>query len=367
MTGANQNPLVIVGMSGGVDSSVAALLLQQQGYRVQGLFMKNWEDDDTDRHCAAEEDARDAKLVCEELEIPLHRANFSRQYRERVFADFLAEYRAGRTPNPDVFCNQEIKFGAFLDHARRLGADWIATGHYARTRTAADDRRELLTGVDPDKDQSYFLYRLDQGQLAGALFPLGHLRKIEVRGIAERSGLHNFDRKDSTGICFIGERRFREFLGRYLEQRSGPIRDPDGALLGEHTGLCFYTLGQRQGLGIGGTAGSSGAPWYVAEKRTDSNTLIVVQGSEHPLLYRHVVHALRPHWISGRPPPPQTRLRARLRHRQRLQECVLTAADQASCEVTFPRCQRAVTPGQSVVLYQGETCLGGAIVDSLAR
>jgi len=296
---------VVVGLSGGVDSSVAAYLLKQQGYEVVGLFMKNWEDDDDDEHCSSRQDWIDAASVADVLGIDLEAVNFAAEYRERVFASFLAEYSAGRTPNPDVLCNAEIKFKAFLDHALRLGAAHIATGHYARLRQHAG-RFELLRGMDPTKDQSYFLHRLNQTQLARTLFPVGHLHKSEVRRIAGEIGLPNAAKRDSTGICFIGERPFREFLNRYLPMKPGPIRTPDGKVVGEHVGLAFYTLGQRKGIGVGGTREGSGEAWFVARKDMATNTLWIVQGHEHPWLLGSRLVAADAAWISGEPPAAGT-------------------------------------------------------------
>lgn len=361
---------VIVGLSGGVDSSVAALLLLQQGFEVHGVFMKNWEDTFEAGYCAANDDLSDAEDVAETLGIPLHRVNFAEEYRQRVFAHFLEEHRRGRTPNPDILCNSEIKFRAFLDHARRLGADHIATGHYARLIHNGITR--LLKGRDTGKDQSYFLHALNQEQLRDALFPLGDLAKAEVRSIAREHDLVTHDKKDSTGICFIGERDFQAFLNRYLPTRPGPMRTPEGDIVGEHRGLAFHTLGQRHGLGIGGRPGDSGKPWYVADKILESNTLIVVQG-DHSLLYRRFLRATPLHWIRGQPPseylhggtpPGGTRLMAKTRYRQPDQPCTLTRLDASACEVEFDQPQRAVTPGQSIVFYAGEECLGGGVIDT---
>jgi tRNA-specific 2-thiouridylase len=352
---------IVVGLSGGVDSSVAALLLVEQGYDVHAVFMKNWEDAPDTGYCAAAEDLEDARAVCATLDIPLHAVNFTAEYRDRVFCTFLDEYRAGRTPNPDVLCNTEIKFKAFLDHARRLGADRIATGHYARL-AERNGRRLLLKGCDPDKDQSYFLYGLGQAQLAGALFPVGGLRKRQVRERAAAAGLVTHDKKDSTGICFIGERRFRDFLNRYLPARPGPIQTPDGERLGEHAGLMFHTIGQRQGLGIGGRREGSGEPWYVAGKDLERNALIVVQGRDHPALFHRRLRATAPHWIAGEPPPAPLACRAKIRYRQPDQDCVVAGLDANALDVVFAEPQRAIAPGQSVVFYRGEVCLGGGII-----
>ncbi|MDW8468994.1 MAG: tRNA 2-thiouridine(34) synthase MnmA [Burkholderiales bacterium] len=345
---------IVVGMSGGVDSSVAALLLKRAGYDVVGLFMKNWEDDE---HCTAREDLVDAAAAADAIGIELEAVNFAAEYRERVFAEFLREYSAGRTPNPDVLCNAEIKFRAFLDHALRMGASRIATGHYARVR-ARDGRYELLRGADPAKDQSYFLHRLTQAQLARVVFPVGHLRKSEVRRIAAEAGLPNHAKKDSTGICFIGERPFREFLARYLPRTPGPIVTPEGRRVGEHIGLAFYTIGQRRGIGLGG----AGEPWYVAEKRMDTNELVVVRGHDHPLLLRRAVRATEASWVSGSPPARGRIHAAKTRYRQADAACTVTAAEGATVAVEFAAPQRAVTPGQSVVLYDAEVCLGGGII-----
>jgi tRNA-specific 2-thiouridylase len=354
---------IVVGLSGGVDSSVAALLLVEQGYDVQGVFMKNWEDSPEAGYCAAAEDLEDARTVCETLGIPLHAVNFTAEYRERVFRYFLEEYRRGRTPNPDILCNTEIKFRAFLDHARRLGADFIATGHYVR-RVEREGRHELLKGRDPDKDQSYFLHGLTQAQLASALFPVGELRKQQVRELAAAAGLATHAKKDSTGICFIGERRFREFLNRYLPAQPGPIQTPEGERLGEHAGLMFHTIGQRQGLGIGGRRDGSGEPWYVAAKILASNALIVVQGHDHPALFHHRLRAVDPHWIAGAPPTAPLSCQAKIRYRQPDQPCILEKIDERGVEVRFVKPQRAIAPGQSIVFYLDDLCLGGGAIDA---
>jgi tRNA-specific 2-thiouridylase len=347
---------VIVGMSGGVDSSVAALLLKRAGYDVVGLFMKNWEDDDDGEYCSTREDLVDAAAAADAIGIELEAVNFAAEYRERVFASFLAEYSSGRTPNPDVLCNAEIKFKAFLDHALRMGASRIATGHYAQLRGRAG-RVELLRGADGTKDQSYFLHRLTQAQLARVLFPVGHLRKAEVRRLAAEAGLPNHAKKDSTGICFIGERPFREFLNRYLPRTPGPMVDAEGRCIGEHIGLAFYTIGQRKGIGLGG----AGAPWYVADKRPATNELVVVQGHDHPLLMRSALRGLDASWIHEEP-AQGTRHGAKTRYRQADAACTLTRVADGEIGVEFPEPQRAVTPGQSVVLYDGEVCLGGAVI-----
>ena len=349
---------VVVGMSGGVDSSVAAWLLKQQGYEVVGLFMKNWEDDDTDEYCTSREDLIDAVSVAELIGIDIEAVNFAQEYRERVFRSFLDEYRAGRTPNPDVLCNAEIKFKAFLDHALALGAEHIATGHYARVREI-DGRFQLLKAVDASKDQSYFLYRLDQSQLSRTLFPLGDLLKRDVRALAQRLGLPNHAKRDSTGICFIGERPFREFLMRYLPTEPGAIETPDGGRVGTHQGLMYYTIGQRQGLGIGGP----GEAWYVAAKDMDRNVLVVVQGHDHPALFRSALTAGDLSWVGGHPPPAPAGYMAKTRYRQPDTPCSIERPDPYGCRVRFSTPQRAVTPGQSLVLYEREVCLGGGIID----
>ncbi|MGD8206676.1 MAG: tRNA 2-thiouridine(34) synthase MnmA [Thiohalocapsa sp.] len=364
---AERATTVFVGLSGGVDSAVAAHRLLERGYAVEALFMKNWEEDDTADHCAAAEDLADAEAVAERLGIRLHRVNFASEYWDRVFAYFLAEYRALRTPNPDVLCNREIKFRAFLDHALALGADRIATGHYARI-TQDGDGYHLRLGADRDKDQTYFLHLLDRYQLARSLFPLSALTKADVRVIARRLGLPNAEKKDSTGICFIGERRFGEFLARWLPSDPGPIESPGGRLLGEHRGLAWYTIGQRSGLGIGGVAQAGEAAWFVAAKDQRRNALIVVQGRDHPLLYAGALRGERLHWISGLAPDlaPFDCL-CRLRHRQPLQACTIVEYDSEQCRVVFARPQRAVTPGQSAVFYRGDECLGGCIVSAAAE
>jgi tRNA-specific 2-thiouridylase len=357
---------VVVGMSGGVDSSVAALLLQQQGHAtISGLFMKNWEESDPAGECPAERDVRDALEVCDRLGIDLDAVNFADAYRERVFSYFLREYQAGRTPNPDILCNSEIKFRVFLDHALASGAERIATGHYARVEER-DGTYHLLKGRDPDKDQSYFLHALTQEQLSRAVFPLGGMLKSEVRRIARTAGFANHAKKDSTGICFIGERRFREFLGRYLPARRGEIRSLDGRQMGEHEGLMFYTLGQRKGLGIGGSADGSGEAWYVVAKDQPDNTLVVTQGHDHPSLYSRSLSVERFHWITGQAPVRLPyRCRAKTRYRQGDQPCVVEIdPDTRHCHVLFDQPQRAVTPGQYVVLYDGDRCLGGGVIDA---
>ena len=352
---------VVVGMSGGVDSSLAALLLKREGYEVVGLFMKNWEDDDDDEYCSTREDLIDAAAAADAIGIELEAVNFSAEYKDRVFAGFLREYDAGRTPNPDVLCNAEIKFKAFLDHAMRLGAAKIATGHYARVFDSGK-AFQLLKGKDAAKDQSYFLHRLDQGQLSRVMFPLGSLQKSEVRRIALEAGLPNHAKKDSTGICFIGERPFREFLNRYLPKAPGRIIDETGKPLGEHIGLAFYTIGQRKGIGIGGKSGSAGDAWYVAGKRLAANELVVVQGHDHPLLMKNSLKAQETSWVTGSPPAEHSAHTAKTRYRQHDAPCELASVLESEMRVDFNAPQWAVTPGQSVVLYDGEICLGGGVI-----
>lgn len=354
---------VIVGMSGGVDSSVAALRLLEQGHRVEGLFMKNWEEDDDAEYCAASIDLADARAVCEKLHIPLHTVNFSAEYWDRVFRYFLDEYAAGRTPNPDILCNKEIKFRAFLEHARGLGADGIATGHYAAVHKNEAGQFQLLKGRDENKDQSYFLYTLQQDQLAHSQFPLGEMEKSAVRQLALQHGLATHDKKDSTGICFIGERRFKDFLARYLPASPGEMRTPEGELLGTHDGLMYYTLGQRQGLGLGGRKEHGEAPWYVVGKDMAQNILLVAQGHDHPLLFSTGLLAGQLHWVAGQPPALPHACRAKIRYRQADQDCTLQMISDTQCRVQFACRQRAVTPGQSVVFYDGPICLGGGIIE----
>lgn len=346
---------VIVGLSGGVDSAVSALLLKNQGYEVVGVFMKNWEDDE---ECNAREDLVDAVSVADQIGIDIEAVNFSAEYQERVFSYFLAEYQAGRTPNPDILCNTEIKFKAFLDHAFSLGAEWIATGHYARVRRS-EQGSELLRGLDPNKDQSYFLHRLSQEQIARVLFPVGELPKPQVRDLAKQAGLAVHDKPDSTGICFIGERPFKEFLARYLKGHAGPIQTPEGKVVGEHQGLMFHTVGQRQGLGIGG----AGLPWYVSSKDMNKNILYVVQGHEHPALLKYEAVLENCSWIANQIPESHS-LSARLRYRQRDLACHLTQLDDQSVHLRFEQAQWAVTPGQFGVLYRNEVCLGGGIISA---
>ncbi|MGE4334619.1 MAG: tRNA 2-thiouridine(34) synthase MnmA [Pigmentiphaga sp.] len=363
---------VVVGMSGGVDSSVTAWLLKQQGYEVVGLFMKNWEDDDDSEYCSTRQDLLDAVSVADLIGVEIEAVNFAIEYKDRVFADFLREYSAGRTPNPDVLCNAEIKFKAFLDHAMALGAERIATGHYARVRQVAQGptawRYELLRALDASKDQSYFLHRLNQAQLSRTLFPLGEIPKTEVRRIAAEIGLPNAAKKDSTGICFIGERPFREFLSRYLPTKPGPMLTDDGREVGRHVGLSFYTLGQRKGLGIGGVKGrqqddGTADAWYVARKDLANNTLYVVQGHDHPWLLQSSLRAEDASWVAGVVPEPG-RYGAKTRYRQQDAPCELRLEGEGEdgFSLNFPQAQWAVTPGQSAVLYDGDVCLGGGII-----
>ena len=356
---------VIVGLSGGVDSSVAALLLLEQGWQVEGLFMKNWEEDDQDDYCAAAEDLADAQAVADRLGIRLHTINFSSEYWDRVFSHFLQEYRAGRTPNPDVLCNREIKFKAFLDHALGLGAEFMATGHYAGVNCDSGSCR-LLQAADQDKDQTYFLYMLGQHALRHSLFPLSGLQKQEVRELAAKAAFPNHKKKDSTGICFIGERRFRDFLADYLPANPGEIQDASGRCIGRHQGLMYYTLGQRQGLGIGGVQGAPEEPWFVVDKDLEHNVLIVAQGHDHPLLLSSSLVAEQLHWVAGEAPADQFSCQARCRHRQPLQDCEVVLQGE-KMGVLFRSSQRAVTPGQSVVLYLDGACIGGGIIVSRVK
>jgi len=359
---------VIVGLSGGVDSSVAAILLQQQGYQVEGLFMKNWEEDDTAEYCSASEDLADAQSVADQLGIKLHTVNFATEYWDAVFTYFLDEYRAGRTPNPDIMCNKEIKFKAFLDFALDKGADYIATGHYARTSQQANGRINLLQGLDEQKDQSYFLYTLQQAPLQRSLFPVGHLPKSEVRALAAQAGFSTARKKDSTGICFIGERKFRDFLQRFLPAQPGDIVTPTHEIIGRHNGLMYYTLGQRQGLGIGGLKAASDAAWFVVDKDLTQNRLIVAQGNQNDYLLKHYLEASQLHWVAGQPPAPAFQCTAKIRYRQALQNCKVSiqATDKGTvARVCFPDAQRAITPGQSIVFYRDEQCLGGGIIDDM--
>jgi tRNA-specific 2-thiouridylase len=359
---------VVIGMSGGVDSSVAAWMLKEQGYEVVGLFMKNWEDDDDSEFCSSRQDWIDAASVADVVGVDIEAVNFAAEYKDRVFAEFLREYQAGRTPNPDVLCNAEIKFKAFLDHAMKLGADLIATGHYARVRENPAGKFELLKAFDATKDQSYFLHRLNQAQLSKTLFPLGEIPKTDVRKIAEKLALPNAAKKDSTGICFIGERPFRDFLNRYLSYKPGPIRLDDGTVVGEHVGLSFYTLGQRKGIGIGGlkshrNADGTSEPWFVARKDIDNNTLYIVQGHDHPWLLSSTLGAGQASWVAGVAPQPG-QLFAKTRYRQADVACTVLAQGADRFTLDFVEPQWAVTPGQSAVLYDGDVCLGGGIIDS---
>ena len=358
-----QGRKVILGLSGGVDSAVAALLLKQSGADVQALHMTNWEDDDG--YCTAAADLQDARRTCEQLDITLHHVNFASEYRNRVFEYFLDEYRAGRTPNPDVLCNREIKFGVFRDYAKRLGGDWLATGHYARTGTFAD-KTALLKAADHDKDQSYFLHAVKDAALAEAIFPLGDLQKSEVRKIAREHGLDVHDKKDSTGICFIGERPFRDFLGTYLPANPGPIHSVDGREVGAHHGLMYYTLGQRQGLGIGGRKDASDDPWYVVDKQLNDNVLVVAQGNDE-LLYSDGLLASHLSWIGGAPEglTEGFACTAKVRYRQTDQRCTVRQIRDDELQVLFDTPQRAVAPGQYVVFYSGDRCLGGGVIDKI--
>jgi len=358
------NPLhITVAMSGGVDSSVTALLLKEQGHNISGLFMKNWENEDPDSPCTAEIDLSDAIGVADKLGINIDGENFAAQYREHVFEHFINEHRAGRTPNPDILCNKEIKFKVFLNHALAKGAEKVATGHYARI-DYVDGHYRLLKGLDNNKDQSYFLYTLGQHELSHSLFPIGEMEKQTVRELAAKAGFDNHNKKDSTGICFIGERDFRPFLKRYISPQPGPIQTVDGETLAEHEGLMFYTLGQRQGLGIGGIAESSGEPWYVVDKETENNALIVAQGLNHPRLFHQHLSADTLDWVSGETPELPLRCRAKIRYRQEDQACNVRLDEQLGLVVDFDEPQRAVTPGQAIVFYQDDVCLGGGTIVS---
>jgi len=357
----NASSKVIVGMSGGVDSSVSALLLREQGYRVEGLFMKNWEEDDGTEYCTAREDFADAQAVADKLGITLHGANFAAEYWDNVFEHFLAEYKAGRTPNPDILCNREIKFKAFLDYAMLLGADYIATGHYTR-RGALDGKGTLLKGLDNNKDQSYFLHAVSHTELEKTLFPVGEIEKPEVRKLAERHDLATAKKKDSTGICFIGERRFKDFLQQYLPAQPGDIHSLEGEHLGRHHGLMYHTIGQRQGLGIGGLANHRDAPWYVVDKDLDNNVLLVAQGNDHPALFQSSLHTRDVYWVAGEAPAMPLCCVAKVRYRQADQACTISVAGEGY-DVAFEAPQRAVTPGQSVVFYRDELCLGGGVIE----
>ena len=354
-------------MSGGVDSSVAALLLLEQGYEVEGLFMKNWEEDDDAEYCAAAVDLNDAESVCEKLGIKLHTINFSSEYWDRVFKHFLDEYSAGRTPNPDILCNKEIKFRAFLEHAKSLGAEKIATGHYVRTRKQ-DNKTQLLRGLDNNKDQSYFLHALNQYQLSHTLFPIGEFDKTEIRKLAKTHDLTTHDKKDSTGICFIGERRFSTFLEKYLPAKPGTIHTVDDEPIGEHNGLMYYTLGQRKGLGIGGLKESDEEPWYVVEKDLLNNRLIVAQGHDHPAMFNNRLETNQINWIEDSAPVfDNISVTAKIRYRQDDQKCVLNKIDETKYIVDFDDAQRAITPGQSIVFYQDDICLGGGVIETMSN
>ncbi len=361
MSRPSSSTRVIVGLSGGVDSAVAALLLKQQGHAVEGLFMDNWEDGEDETYCTAAEDFQDARQVCETLGVPLHKVNFAAEYRERVFKHFLEGYAAGYTPNPDVLCNSEIKFKAFLEHALRLGAQHIATGHYARLAPVADGVK-LLKAKDAGKDQSYFLHTVPQAALQRAMFPLGELQKTDTRALAHDAGFANHAKKDSTGICFIGERRFSEFLGKYLPAQPGDIVTPEGRVMGRHNGLMYYTLGQRQGIGIGGQRDTEASPWYVAGKDMQTNRLLVVQGHDHPRLLSPELEVMQLRWVAGIAPELPLRCAAKTRYRQTDQTCRVSHSGADSCRVDFDVPQRAVTPGQYAVFYDGEECLGGGVI-----
>lgn len=355
---------IIVGMSGGVDSSVTALKLLEQGHRVTGLFMKNWEEDDGTEYCTAMEDLSDAQQVCDKLGIELKTVNFSAEYWDQVFEVFLSEFKAGRTPNPDILCNKHVKFEAFLNYAiDDLGAEYIATGHYARV-TELNGESVLLKGLDPNKEQSYFLYTLGQKALSRTLFPIGAMHKPELRALAKKAGFNNYKKKDSTGICFIGERKFKEFLQRYLPSQPGEMRSTDGHMIGKHQGLMYYTLGQRQGLGIGGVKNAPDVPWYVLEKDLDHNILIVGQGHDHPLIMHNTLEAGQLDWCNETPLTETIFCKAKTRYRQDDQLCRLEPMENQRCKASFEMPQRAITPGQSVVFYEGERCLGGGIIES---
>lgn len=365
-TSSPKDTKVIVGMSGGVDSSVAALLLLQQGYQVEGLFMKNWDEDDGTEYCTAQADLNDAEEVCKKLGIHLHTANFAAEYWDNVFEHFLEEYQAGRTPNPDILCNREIKFKVFLEYAQILGADCIATGHYVR-REDRNGKTYLMKGLDGNKDQSYFLHAVGEAEFAKSLFPIGEMDKPEVRALAAKHDLITSDKKDSTGICFIGERRFKDFLEQYLPAQPGDIVTDDGTILGRHSGLMYHTIGQRQGLGIGGIKGAGEQPWYVAEKDLERNQLLVVQGAQHPRLFKQKMTCSQTHWINGEPEERVFRCMAKTRYRQADQACEVTQDGNGQLTVVFDESQRAITPGQSAVFYKDDQCLGGAVIEKASN
>ncbi len=353
---------IIIGISGGVDSAVAALLLKQQGYQVEALFMKNWEEDDTQEYCSAAVDLADAQQVCDKLDIPLHSVNFASEYWDRVFEYFLEEYRSGRTPNPDIMCNKEIKFKAFLEYAIEMGASRIATGHYVQNKLV-ENSMQLLRGLDENKDQSYFLYALNSYQLSKALFPVGHLHKPQVRQLAKENGFDVFNKKDSTGICFIGERKFKDFLQQFLPAQPGDIQTLDGKTIGSHSGLMYYTMGQRQGLGIGGLQNASEQPWFVSGKDLDNNILIVTQGHDHPALFNSHCKIEGLHWINKFDIQLPFNCTAKIRYRQQDQHCTITSIESGIATVEFKQPQRAITPGQALVLYDDQVCLGGGTIN----
>ena len=353
---------IIVGISGGVDSSVSVLLLKKQGYDVTGVFMKNWEEDDTEEFCSAEQDIADAQAVCDSIGISFKRINFAAEYWDNVFEHFLTEYKAGRTPNPYILCNKEIKFKAFLSYLHLLGGDYIATGHYARTRVLQDGSVQLVKSLDDNKDQTYFLYTLGQEQLSQTMFPIGDIKKEKVRQIAKDNSLVTFDKKDSTGICFIGERKFKEFLSKYLPAQKGEIHDEHGVKIGEHDGLMYYTIGQRQGLGIGGVKNRPEVPWFAAKKDLENNVLIAVQGHSHPMLFKDSLEAIDLSWVAGQPSADNFKCKAKVRYRQQDQACEVSVMPNGSVRVIFDQPQRAITPGQSVVFYDEDICLGGGII-----
>ena len=352
---------IVIGMSGGVDSSVSALLLKKQGIEVIGIFMKNWEEDDTEEFCSASKDINDAELVCKSINIPFKKVNFSNEYWNYVFKHFLIEYKNGRTPNPDILCNKEIKFKIFLDYAKMLGSNLIATGHYARKHKLKNGEYQLVKGIDLNKDQTYFLYRLNQKQLKHIIFPIGELTKPQVRKIAKKKQFITYDKKGSTGICFIGKRKFKEFLKRYLPAQPGKIHDENGIIIGQHSGLMYYTIGQRQGLGIGGMKKRSKTPWFVVDKNLNDNILVAVQGHDHPLLFKKTLLAIDVHWIQGKA-FNKVNCKAKIRYRQPDQTCYIKINDDKSVYVEFKNSQRAIAPGQSIVFYNGDICLGGGII-----